>query len=170
MQERDVGPMTVNGAGAAPGEDCGDVPGLGRYACMLRRIGLKVTSPRVRILQFLEGSGDHPTVDAVHSAVMVKVPSLSKTTVYNTLELFHEEGLVTILTISPGELRYEFTKGVHHHLMCDQCGRIIDIDVGCPYLGAMLHGEHKIKEVHGYFRGTCKHCLEAEGLEANEED
>ena len=162
--------MKANGAGEAPVDECMNRRGLELYACMLRRIGLKVTSPRVRILEFLEGSSDHPTVDAVHSSVMVEIPSLSKTTVYNTLELFHEEGLVSVLTISPGELRYEFGNELHHHLMCDTCGRIIDIEVGCPYLGSMLDGEHKIKEVHGYFRGTCKHCLEAKGLEANEED
>jgi len=153
--------MTVNGTGAKPEDGCDDEPGLERFACMLRKRGLKVTSPRVRLLQFLEHRHDHPTVDTIHTEVSQKVPSLSKTTVYTTLEMFRQEGLVRVLTITPSELRYEFGQGVHHHLLCEECDRIYDIEVGCPYLGSMLDGEHKVKEVHGYFRGTCKHCLAA---------
>ena len=52
-------------------------------------------------------------------------------------------------------------RGRVHYDVCDECGSILDIKVGCPYLGSMLDGEHKVKEVHGYFRGTCKHCLAA---------
>ena len=152
--------MTVNEGDRTLDEGC-EEPGLQRYVCMLRRRCLRVTAPRVRLLQFLEGRGDHPTVDTIHSGVSEKVPSLSKTTVYTTLELFRQEGLVSVLTITPQELRYEFGQELHHHLLCDGCGRIYDIQVGCPYLGSMLDGEHKVKEVHGYFRGTCKHCLEA---------
>lgn len=151
--------MTVNGMNGIPEDGCEEEPGLERYACMLRKRDLKVTSPRVRLLQFLEHRKDHPTVDTIHSEVSAKVPSLSKTTVYTTLELFRQEGLVRVLTITPSELRYEFGQDGHHHLLCEECDSIYDIDVGCPYLGSMLHGEHKVKEVHGYFRGTCKHCL-----------
>jgi Fur family peroxide stress response transcriptional regulator len=161
--------MTVNDIGVTAERDC-DEPGLKRYVCMLKRRDLMVTAPRVRILQFLEGREDHPTADNIHSHVSVKVPSLSKTTVYNTLELFHREGLVSVLTITPQELRYEFGQELHHHLLCDACGTIYDIQVGCPYLGSMLHGEHKVKEVHGYFRGTCKHCLGADAEVEKEEE
>jgi Fe2+ or Zn2+ uptake regulation protein len=161
--------MTVNGNGGTVDEGC-DEPGLQRYVCMLRKRDLKVTTPRVRLLQFLEGSHDHPTADTIYSGVSEKVPSLSKTTVYNTLQLFHEEGLVSVLTITPSEQRYEFGQELHHHLLCEECGTIYDIDVGCPYLGSMLEGEHKVKEVHGYFRGTCKNCLEAVADQRNEEE
>ena len=162
--------MTVNGMGGAPGNGCEDEPGLERYVSMLKKRDLMVTSPRVRLLQFLEGRDDHPTAEMIHSAVSEKVPSLSKTTVYTTLELFRQEGLVSVLTITPSELRYEFGQEVHYHLLCDDCGRIYDIEVGRPYIGSLLHGEHKVKEVHGYFRGTCKHCLEADAEVDTEED
>jgi Fe2+ or Zn2+ uptake regulation protein len=162
--------MTVNGAGEGPEDGCEEEPGLQRYVCMLRKRDLMVTSPRVRILQFLESREDHPTADTVYSQVSAKVPSLSKTTVYTTLELFRREGLVTVLTITPHELRYEFGQDLHHHLLCDGCGRIFNIRVGCPYMGSMLDGEHKVKEVHGYFRGTCKHCLAADAAIDSEEE
>ena len=106
--------MTVNRVGGPPEEGCDEQLGLERYACMLRKRDLKVTSPRVHILQFLEGLDGHLTVDTIHSAVSEKVPSLSKTTVYSTLGFFRQKGLVTILTITPSELRYEFGQEVHH--------------------------------------------------------
>ena len=127
----------------------------------LRERGLKATPQRIRILRYLRERDDHPTVDEIHSALRDKAPSLSKTTVYNNLELLRQKGLVSVLTISPSEMRYEYGQEVHHHLLCDECGRIWDIDISCPYLHGMLHGEHKVKEVHGYFRGTCKDCIAA---------
>jgi Fe2+ or Zn2+ uptake regulation protein len=161
--------MTVNGMSPSKEEGC-DEPGLQRYVCMLKKRDLKVTSPRVRILQVLEGRSDHPTAEEIHSEVSKKVPSLSKTTVYSTLELFRQEGLVTVLTITPNELRYEFSEMVHFHLLCDDCGRIYDVEMGTHHIDSMLPEEHKVKEVHGYFRGTCKHCLEADAEMKNEED
>jgi Fe2+ or Zn2+ uptake regulation protein len=161
--------MTVNGASVMEEEDC-EEPGLKRYVCLLKKRDLKVTSPRVRILQFLEGRDDHPNADTVHSEVSKKVPSLSKTTVYSTMDLFHGEGLVTVLTIVPNELRYEYGQVSHHHLLCDGCGRIYDVEEGDSHFGLTVQGGHKVKEVHGYFWGTCKHCLEADAEADIEED
>lgn len=138
---------------------CGESTGLDLCACLLRERGIRVTSQRTRILCFLTERDDHPTVDTIYSALRSEEPSLSRTTVYNTLDLLNRAGLVSVLTISAGEQRYEFGQDMHHHLLCDTCGRIMDIDIRCPYSDGLLHGKHKIKEVHGYFRGTCGHCL-----------
>ena len=74
MPRREVDPMTTEGSDVAEEEGC-DEPGLDRYVCLLRRRDLMVTSPRVRILQFLDHSDDHPTADAIHS--IEKYPSLN---------------------------------------------------------------------------------------------
>ena len=132
-----------------------------RLAQELKARGIKVTAQRVWVLRFLEGNKDHPDVDTIHSALRRESPSLSKTTVYNTLDLLREVGMVQRLTISGTEQRYELGSEMHHHLLCNRCGRIYNIEITCPYLGGMLHGEHKIQEVHGYFMGICKHCLSA---------
>ena len=145
--------------------ECDGEVGLDLCTCLLREHGLKVTSPRTKILCYLMGRDDHPTVDMIHSALKPEEPSLSKTTVYNTLDLFRRKGLVSVLTISASEQRYEFGKDMHHHLLCDGCGRILNIDIRCPYVDGLLHGEHKIKEVHGYFMGTCNHCLSATSVD-----
>lgn len=141
-----------------------------RYACMLRERGIKATTQRIMILGYLDGNEEHPTVERIHSDLRHDAPTLSKTTVYNTLQLLHGAGLVDVLTISGTEGRYELAHGMHHHLLCKACGTVYDIDVSCPYLGGMLDGEHKIDEVHGYFKGTCRHCLEAARDSDNKEE
>ena len=146
----------------AKGPDEGE---LLMYAEQLRSRGIKATSQRIGILRFLDGNGDHPDVDTIYAMLKHTNPSLSKTTVYNTLDLLREKGVVQLLTISGTEHRYEIFTQMHHHLLCNSCGRIYNIDISCPLLGDMLHGEHKIEEVHGYFRGICKHCLSSADIE-----
>ncbi len=144
--------------------------GLLKYVRILKDNDVKVTSQRVRILEYLDLSQGHVDAETLHKVLRRENPSLSKTTVYNNLELFRKKGLVSVLTISGTERWYEMERGMHHHLLCDGCGRIYNIDISCPYLGGMLHGEHKIKEVHGYFRGTCSTCLSAGTVEEDKED
>jgi len=134
-----------------------------RYASLLRAKGLRATSQRLEIFAFLALREDHPDVDTIYTALRARSPTLSRTTVYNTLEQLHLHGLVQGITISGTEHRYEVEKGCHHHLLCNDCGRIYDIMLECPYLGGLLHGEHKVEEVHGYFLGTCKSCLSKRG-------
>jgi Fe2+ or Zn2+ uptake regulation protein len=153
--------MVTDEIGTGVEGECSEVDGLDLCACLIRERGLKATSQRIRILCYLKAVEDHPTVDQIHSALREEEPSLSKTTVYNTLDLFRKEGLVSVLTIQPSEQRYEYGRDMHHHLWCDECGRIHNIEIRCPYIDGLLHGKHKIKEVHGYFRGTCNHCLTA---------
>jgi Fe2+ or Zn2+ uptake regulation protein len=157
LQEKKTGDKAVPG-------------GLDRYVAVLREHGIKATSPRLSILRILEEKENHLTADYIYSALKADNPSLSKTTVYNTLDMFYRKGLISVLTISKTEQRYEPMKGMHHHLLCRRCEKIIDIDISCPYLDGMLHGEHKVEEVHGYFRGICKHCLPTVQVEENKEE
>ena len=144
--------------------------GLLKYVKILKDNNVKVTSQRVRILEYLDSTEGHVDAETLHTVLRKENPSLSKTTVYSNLDLFRQKGLVSVLTISGTERLYEMERGMHHHLLCDECGRIYNIDISCPYLGGMLHGEHKIKEVHGYFRGTCNTCLSAGTVDEDKED
>ncbi len=99
------------------------------------------------------------TIRGLHVLLVKKIPTLSKTTLYNTLELFAAKGLVRALTIDPGEARYDGVIAPHHHFFCSGCGRILDLEISCPTGRAgELHG-HRIDEVHGYFKGVCRDCL-----------
>ncbi len=139
------------------------------YLELLRDAGIKATPQRLAILKYLDTHHTHPTVDEIYSALRASYPTLSKTTVYNTLETLKSHGMVEMLTIEPHETRYDLDTSPHHHFLCKSCGRIIDIAVECPYLDEIIAGEHKIDEVHGYFKGICNDCL-ARGERRNDQE
>lgn len=133
---------------------------MDKYVDILRNNDLKVTPQRLEILRYLDTHRNHPTADAIYSELKESNPSLSKTTVYNTLQHLAEHGLVIILTISGSESMYDSVINPHHHFLCKSCGKIIDIDIECPNAKKIEAGGHRIDEVHGYFKGVCKSCLE----------
>jgi Fe2+ or Zn2+ uptake regulation protein len=130
-----------------------------KYVDVLKRQGLKVTAPRLEIMRYLDTNKVHPTADRIYSDLKKKNPSLSRTTVYNTLETLKRHGVVDILYITPSEMRYDCRCEMHHHFLCRGCGSIFDIDVKCRFLDRMLNDEHMVEEVHGYFKGLCNKCL-----------
>ncbi|HOX22191.1 MAG TPA: transcriptional repressor [Elusimicrobiales bacterium] len=90
-----------------------------------------MTLPRQMILDFLHSKGGHLSVEEIHLALREKLPSMGLTTVYRTLELLMEFGLVHKFDFGDGRARYEFAEGPaslghHHHLVCTSCKRIID--------------------------------------------
>lgn len=129
---------------------------------LLLERGIKPTYQRIKILEYLKKYNTHPTVDMIFTALYNKVPTLSKTTVYNTLDVFNKNGILDIITITGSEQRYDYNVQPHHHFLCKECASIIDIDVKCPYFSKWTTEEHKIEEVHGYFKGVCKDCLKNE--------
>ena len=126
---------------------------------ILKKHNLKITPQRLEILKFLDNNLSHPTANEIYLALKKKNPSLSKTTVYNSLDILRKHNIIHELTITKSESRYDFRNGMHHHFLCNNCGKIIDIEVECPYLDKILNGDHKIEEVHGYFKGICVDCL-----------
>jgi Fe2+ or Zn2+ uptake regulation protein len=126
----------------------------------LAQKGLKSTYQRILILDYLHAnSNKHFTAELIYEKLSKRAPTLSLTTVYNTLSSFVEAGLVSAITITGTEVRYELTTTPHHHLLCKQCGRIIDINIKCPNANRKNIQGYKIDEVHGYFKGICKDCL-----------
>ena len=133
-----------------------------KYVELLKEKQIKITPQRLEILKYLDGHRTHPTVDEIYLELKEKNPALSKTTVYNSVDILRDHGIIQSLTISGSEQRYDYKHGMHHHFLCKKCGEIIDIDVVCPNLGKMLECGHNVEEVHGYFKGICKKCLKKE--------
>ena len=132
---------------------------LDKYVKILKEKKLKVTPQRLIVLKYLGEHCTHPTTDEIYTNLKSNNPSLSKTTVYNSLQILEKYGIVQSITISGSELRYDLKEGMHHHFLCKKCGSISDIDVECPNLGKMLECGHEVEEVHGYFKGLCKKCI-----------
>jgi Fur family ferric uptake transcriptional regulator len=81
------------------------------------------------ILEAVESTDDHISADEIYTRVCDRYPHLNISTVYRTLELLKELGLVTETDMGDGRVRYHsIIKGHHHHLVCQNCGCIIDLD------------------------------------------
>jgi Fur family peroxide stress response transcriptional regulator len=121
--------------------------------------GLRLSHPRLRIVQALSERTDHPTARQLFEVLAEEIPSLSKTTVYNTLSVLIAKGLVSPVKAPEGNMRYEFAKDEHCHFFCARCKRIIDTEFVCNHSHVLeLHG-HKVHSLQGCFEGICKECL-----------
>ena len=137
---------------------------LEKYVKILKENNIKITSPRLIILKYLSENFSHPTADQIYTDLKPNNPSLSKTTVYNSLETLEKHGIIQSITISGSELHYDIKRKMHHHFYCKKCGKIYDMDLSCPNIEKMSIYGHKVEEVHGYIKGICKECLKKEEI------
>jgi Fur family peroxide stress response transcriptional regulator len=94
----------------------------------LHRAGLKATGPRMLILEALETNCNHPTAEQIHEKLRKDYPSLSLSTVYQTLDAFIRNGLCRRITGAGDRIRVDGTPQNHDHAICNTCGQIFDID------------------------------------------
>jgi len=81
------------------------------------------------VLSAIEDSDDHISAEEIYVQIVAKYPRVNISTVYRTLELLKRLGLVTETDLGGGRVRYHSAeKGHHHHLVCQECGAIIDLD------------------------------------------
>ena len=94
----------------------------------LRKAGLKVTLPRVKILQILEGSeGKHVSAEDVYKALLEAEEDVGLATVYRVLTQFEGAGLVVRHNFDGGHSVFELARGEHHdHMVCTESGQIIE--------------------------------------------
>jgi len=119
---------------------------------------IKPSYQRLKIFEYLYVHKTHPTVDEIYKALKGEIPTLSKTTVYNTLKLFIDKGVVIIINIEDNETRYDADTSLHGHFKCEICGNIYDFDVNDDGLTIDLKN-YKIKETHIYIKGICEKCM-----------
>ena len=104
---------------------------LDRMLAKLRERGQRITPQRLAILKILAGSEGHPSVEQIHEAVIENFPTTSLATVYKTIHLLKQLGEVLELEFSQESNRYDGNKPFPHpHVVCMQCRRIADPDLG----------------------------------------
>ncbi|HEY7885354.1 MAG TPA: ferric iron uptake transcriptional regulator [Cellvibrionaceae bacterium] len=113
----------------------------------LRKAGLKVTLPRVKILQMLESSEDHHmSAEDVYKALMEAGDDVGLATVYRVLTQFESAGLVVRHNFDGGHSVFEIARGEHHdHMVCLDTGKVIEF-----HNEEIEHLQRKIAEAHGY--------------------
>ena len=93
----------------------------------LRDAGLRVTAPRVAVLEELERNRSHPNAVEVHRELSARHPSLSLSTVYLTIEAFAKAGLLRRIPARDGHLRVDGVVEEHDHAVCRHCGDVFDL-------------------------------------------
>lgn len=100
-----------------------------KVAEALQQIGYRLTPQRMMILDAIADSGGHISAEEIHERVRAAYPYLDISTVYRTLDLLKTLHLVSETDMGRGHAQYELlSKGLHHHLICTECGKILDVD------------------------------------------
>ena len=114
---------------------------------------------RIAIMDYLFEHKVHPTVDKIFNDLYPQIPTLSKTTVYNTMRLFAELGAVLPVVIDDKNVRFDFDTSCHAHFQCCACNRVFDIPVEkIGLLNTKQIGDLYVTETHLYYKGYCKAC------------
>ena len=117
------------------------------------------TMQRIKIYEYLYENKTHPTVDTVFVNVHKEFPTLSKATVYNTLNLFVEKNLIQEISIEGKESRYDYNTVNHGHFKCKTCGGITDFNITKNVLNDTNIKDFIIEEQHIYIKGVCEKCI-----------
>ena len=126
----------------------------------LRELGLTPTIQRMAVLDCLEKTKKHPTADQVLLAVRKMFPTVSRATVYNTLEILSKAGLILRITVDPAVARYDADTGPHAHFRCRVCNTVYDVVMDEHVdLDEYIEGHH-VEAVRVYAYGVCAKCLQ----------
>ena len=126
-----------------------------------RERGLRITPQRVAVFKALHGSTGHPTAESIYQTVVTDQPSISLKTVYQTLNDLSEMGEIRRLDLGSTATRFDPNLDDHHHLVCDECGVMIDtyLDVSGLELGELEGFEPSAASV--FVSGRCASCAAA---------
>ena len=129
-----------------------------KFGEYLSKHGIRSSTPRLMIYKYLYEQRNHPTVDMIYTDLSPTLPSLSKTTVYNTLKLFVSKGVAQTLTIEENEARFDADMSVHGHFKCKSCGNLFDLPASNRNFEINDLDGFQVEEYHIYLKGYCKIC------------
>ncbi len=128
-------------------------------AAALKARDIRPSTIRIKVLSYLTGNYSHPTADMIYRDLIKEMPTLSKTSVYNTLKALSSKGVVLELNSDGKEARYDADVSRHAHFTCISCGRLEDIRLKCGEScgGGSMKG-YKVYSELVYMTGLCKKC------------
>lgn len=126
--------------------------------------GIKPSVQRMAVMEYLLSHHTHPTADEIHSALTARIPTLSKTTVYNTLRLLVDNGAVTQLTIDERNVCFDAEARPHAHFLCNRCGKVYDLPLRQVNIDAAaeIPESFRTESAALYYCGKCAACTRAE--------
>jgi Fur family peroxide stress response transcriptional regulator len=122
---------------------------------------LRATGQRLAIMKTLIDSKSHLSADELYQILKASHPTLSLSTVYKTLQIMADIGVILTVETGPGSIKFDATQRKHHHAICSCCGKIIDVDFDKYPLAA--DGDNfipgfTVQKVKVYINGICEDC------------
>lgn len=134
---------------------------LHSFEAACREAGLKVTHQRLEVYRELLMAVDHPTAEVLHHRLRGRLPTISLDTVYRTLATLAKYGLINKVETAESLSRFEAGRIPHHHLICRECGEIVDFRWSLIDEAAIpkeISGWGKIDHKSVVIYGVCARC------------
>ena len=126
-----------------------------------RELCIKPTHQRTEIYRELMATEDHPNAETIYGNVKKRIPAISLDTVYRTLRLFEQKGIISRVSAAGESMRFDGNTKRHHHFICVECGKVRDFysddfnNLATPVDVAKIG---KVGSVHVEIRGVCNTC------------
>lgn len=138
-----------------------------RFVRVMRDSGTRLTHQRMEIFRQVARTGDHPDADTILRQVRKRVPTVSHDTVYRTLWMLNDMGLVNTLGPQRGRVRFDANVSSHHHFFCTSCGQVEDF-YSSEFDSLQVPDEVRrmgdVATTHVHLRGVCSQCRDNECL------
>ena len=136
---------------------------MAHFESVCRREQIKLTHQRIEVFREIAQTGDHPDAEQVFKRVRKRLPTVSLDTVYRTLWLLNDLGLVTTLGSSRERTRFDANLESHHHFVCAKCGLTRDFysaELDNIKLPDSIDSLGEIEATHVEVRGICRQCID----------
>jgi Fur family ferric uptake transcriptional regulator len=127
----------------------------------LRSRGVRITAPRRAVLVALLEAGSHVNAETLHARVQARHPDISHSSIYRTMDLLTELGIVTHVHLGHGPAEFHLVEDAHSHLVCNGCGAVTDVDqsVSGPFVEAIADTFGFALDLrHFALTGWCREC------------
>jgi Fur family peroxide stress response transcriptional regulator len=134
---------------------------VAQFKATARARGLKLTPQRLEIFRAVASSLEHPDAETVYRAVHARMPTVSLDTVYRTLWMLGDLGLVSTLGVRRESVRFDANLKKHHHYVCVRCGLTRDFEsaeLHALRLPASVKVLGSVLSTHIEVRGVCEFC------------
>ncbi len=127
--------------------------------------GIRPSLQRMAVMAYLMEHRTHPTADEIFSALAPAIPTLSRTTVYNTVSMLAARGAILALDLEAGQMHYDGDTSPHAHFLCTCCGHIYDIVPEAEGWRQLLSAAPpppgaRVTDTQLNYKGLCARCNE----------
>jgi len=128
---------------------------------LLREKGFKVTPQRLAIYKILAATKSHPSAEMIFNELQPSYPTMSLATVYKTVDILREIGMIQVLNAGEDSFRYDADTSDHPHVRCLECGRVDDLN-NIEFSGFVNEvaskTSYRLTGQQFYFYGICPEC------------